>query len=283
MARNPHKVVGLQNLPNVEIVSAQLSDYELVSQLVIGKDALVHVALDYAEGGVQMLTHDTLASVHLFEKAAQAGVRQIIYTSSTASVDFLYTTEFGRIQYGGITIDETLKPYPTSYYGATKAASEMYLLATSHQYNTRVNIIRPGYIFGNPIVEGADTQPDARFRSIVQSALLGADIHVVRNDGTQFLSASHIAQVYNAVLNADCNRETFFALGSKFISWEEIANQTIKQLSSKSKLIVEDKGYAPGYTMFGVSKIEQYFGLKFSDEWTEILSHINYFAQLKNK
>lgn len=278
LARNPQKVAALQRLTKVEIVSVQLDDFESITKYVIGKDALIHIALDYAEGGVEMLTHDTLSSVHLFEKAAQAGVKQIIYTSSTASVDFLYMTEFGRKQYGGITIDETLKPYPTSYYGATKAASEMYLLATSHQYNTRVNIIRPGYIFGNPVVAGADTQPDSRFRSIVTSALLGEDIHVVKNDGTQFLSAGHIAQVYNAVLEANCNRETFFALGTKFISWEDIAIQAINQLSSKSKLVVEDRAYAPGYTMFGVSKIEQYFGLNFSNEWSEIVSHIEYFA-----
>lgn len=279
-ARNPNKVGGLQKLPGVTVVEAQLSDFEKISQLVKGKDAVIHVALDYADGAVAMLTHDTLGSVHLFEQSALAGVKQIIYTSSTASVDFLYMTEFGRKQYGGITIDETLKPYPTSCYGATKAASELYLLAISHEHDLRVNIIRPGYIFGNPIVPGADTQPDGRFREIVQRAKTNEDIVVVKNDGTQFLSASHIARVYDAVLANTCQRETFFALGTTFISWEEISKYTIDTLQSSSKLVVEDRGYAPGYTMFGVSKIENHFGLRFDAEWDEIKKHIAYFASL---
>ena len=279
MARNTDQVPALKHLPGVSIVKAGIHDYDAIKDLVKGKDAVVHIALDYADGAVNMLKHDTLGSVNLFEESGKAGVKQIIYTSSTATLDFLYMTEYGWKNFGGKTVDENTKPYPTTCYGATKAASEVYLMAVSHEQNLRVNIIRPGYIFGNPVVPGADSQPDQRFRSIVESAKRGEDVNVVKNDGTQFLSANHIAQVYDAVLNDNCQRETYFALGSKFISWEEIAQYAISSLKSKSKLIVEDKGYSPGYNMFGVSKIEKTYGLNFNNEWDMIKEHVDYLSK----
>lgn len=276
MARNADKVPALKQLPGVTIAQASMLDFDKVTRLVEGKDAVIHVALDFAHGAVNMLLHDTLGSVHLFEESGKAGVKQLIYTSSTATTDFLYMTEYGREHFGGRSVDETVKPYPTTYYGATKAASEMFLMAVSHEQNMRVNIIRPGYIFGNPAVPGADTQPDQRFQSIVESAARGEDVRVVKNDGTQFLSANHIAKVYDAVLNNSCQRETFFALGSKFISWEKIAEYAITSQRSCSSLIVEDRNYSPGYDMFGVGKIDNTLGLTFDKEWDMITQHIDY-------
>jgi len=184
MARNANKIPALKKLQGIEIIQASLSNFEMVESLVRGKDAVIHVALDYKDGAVNMLEHDTLGSVHLLEAAAKAGVEQIIYTSSTATCDFIYMTDYGRQSMAGKTIDEEFKPRPASFYGATKAATEMYAMALSHEYKIRVNIIRPGYIFGNPALEGAPTQPDSRFKDYVTKIKNNETVSVSHNDGT---------------------------------------------------------------------------------------------------
>jgi UDP-glucose 4-epimerase len=283
MARRANKIPALLTLPGIEIKQASLSNFEMVQSLVQGKDAVIHVALDYKDGAVNMLEHDTLGSVHLFEAAAKAGVEQIIYTSSTATCDFIYMTEWGRTTFAGKTLDESFKPRPTTFYGATKAATEIYLMAISHEYPIRMNIIRPGYIFGNPVVEGAPTQPDTRFKDLVLKIKNNEDVTVANNDGTQFLSAGNIAKVYSKLLVSDLNRESFFVLGSKFISWERICKNLISEIGSKSKLIVEGDsvdGKTPeDFQTFGVSKLERVLGFKFDNEWEKIQEHVKYFLQ----
>jgi len=281
MARSANKIPALKLLPGIEIVQASLSNFEMVETLVRGKDAVIHVALDYCDGAVNMLEHDTLGSVHLFESAAKAGVEQIIYTSSTATCDFIYMTDYGRTNYSGVTLDEEFKPRPTTFYGATKAATEMYLMALGHEYNIRINIIRPGYIFGNPVIEGAPSQPDSRFKDLVSKIKNNQDVTVAKNDGTQFLSAKSIAKVYSKLLVSNLNRETFFVLGSKFISWERICQSLITEIGSTSTLTVEgnpNDGKTPeDFQTFGVTKLEKILGFSFNNEWTHIQEHVHYF------
>jgi len=280
MARDANKIPALHQLAGIEIVEALLSEFEKVKSIVKGKDALIHVALDYRDGAVNMLEHDTLGSVHLFESAAKAGVEQIIYTSSTASCDFIYMTDYGRNNFAGVTLDEEIKPRPATFYGATKAATEMYLMALSYEYDIRMNIIRPGYIFGNPVIEGASTQPNSRFKEIVTKIKKNEDITVAHNDGTQFLSAESIAKVYARLLLSNLNRETFFVLGSKFISWERICQNLISEIDSTSSLIVKGDvsvgKTSEDFQTFGVSKLETVLGFKFDNEWESIQNHVHY-------
>ena len=269
---------ALLRLPGISIVQASMGDKEKINDAVKEMDALIHVALDYCDGALNMLEHDTAGSVHLFEAAAKAGIKHIIYTSSTATCDFVYMTEYGRKNFSGVSLTEEFKPRPATFYGATKAATEMYLMALSHKYNVKMNIIRPGYIFGNPVVEGAPTQPDSRFADYVRNIKQGNDVNVHFNDGTQFLSAGHIAMVYASLLTSDLNRETFFVLGSKFISWERICRSLIEETGSGSKLVVEGGGTPvdENFQTFGVIKLKTILGLSFDNEWDEIQKHVHY-------
>jgi len=292
MARNENKIPALKTLRGVVVKKALMSDFDLVQELVKGQDAVVHVALDYMEGAVNMLQHDTLGSVHLLEAAAKAGVKQVIYTSSTASVDFVYTTDYGRKTFANQSLDETHCTWPTSFYGATKAATEVFLMAISHTYGMKMNIVRPGYIFGNPAIIGAPIEPDNRFSKLVADIRNNQDVTISKGDGTQFLSAPNIAKVYGKILLSDCNRETFFALGSKFISWEHICQYLIANTKSTSNILFDNAGaseqltpiadfdYIPDSNLsFGVNKIRDVFGFNFDDEWEHIKEHLHYLLQ----
>jgi UDP-glucose 4-epimerase len=213
-----------------------------------------------------MLTKDTASSVFLFEKAAEAGIKKFIYTSSTAALG-----EFRQ------DMDEEMKSKPVNYYCATKAASEEYLMALSYQYPMVCAVIRPGYTFGNPAVEGAPMEVDSRFREIVISALQGRDIIVTENDGTQFIWAGDLAKLYVSVLEKGENRNIYFGLARNFVTWEKIAEQAIMFTGSKSRIVKKSPEAGGPACLFTLEKIKDSFGFSF-ESWDRIVDHVKYLA-----
>lgn len=280
LARNENKVPALKNIEKINIVQGDLSDHDLIKKLIEGKDAVILVALKYTKNtGWEVLSDDTLANVRISDIAAAAGVKHFIYTSSTAANDHVYMVEQNKIDGLIKIVGSSSKQHPATFYGATKAATENFLMAQSYLSNMRINIVRPGYVFGNPVIEGGNTQADSRFGDIIKSALKNETIDVVKTDGTQFIWAGDLAKLYIAILNSDVNRKTYFGLSKIFVSWEDIAHETIKRCNSSSVVKVEDKGYCEDVTFFDVSDMKNEFGLEF-DPWNKIKEHIDYYIEL---
>ena len=281
LARNANKVPAFHTLPNVHVLQVPMTDFEGTSKAVKGMDACVHVALNYNdESAYQMLMNDTAPSVYLAREAAKAGVKHFIYTSSTAANDNVYSQANPPVlTESQANVKVASKHDPQTYYGATKAAIENYLMAISSQAGMRVNIIRPGYTFGNPVIEGAFTQPDTRFKNIVEAAVHGKDIEVIKHDGTQFLWGGDLAKIYVAVLNSAFNKHTYFGLSKEFTSWEFIANEAVRICNSSSKVVIKDMGWKDTPILFDVSDIKKDFGFSFSP-FPYIQEHIAYFKSV---
>ena len=174
----------------------------------------------------------------------------------------------------------TAKQHPATFYGATKAASENFVTAQSHLSSMRVNIIRPGYVFGNPVVPGGSIQGDLRFREIVRCAIQNRSIRVTKNDGTQFIWAGDLARLYLAVLHSSMNRRTYFGLSKHFVSWHRIAQAAVEMSGSSSRIELEDKGWAENGLSWDVSDMKRDFGLEF-DPWERIVEHLDYCFKLE--
>jgi UDP-glucose 4-epimerase len=224
---------------------------------------LVHVALGWGEGGLLMLQADTAASVGLFEAAHAAGVRRIIYTSSTAAVGE---------QRGDDREDCPLRP--TDYYGATKASTEMFARAFARTTKVPVHVIRPGYIFGEPVVEGASVYSDKRFRNICHAIRDGQPVRLIQNDGTQFLHASNLAKVYEALLTHEVGFSTHFALAKDWCSWADIARMAMAEHGREVPIEFEDRGYGPAL-LYDLSAIERDFGLAFPSR-EQLRAHVRW-------
>jgi UDP-glucose 4-epimerase len=253
LARNPEKVPGLTGLPGVRIIHGTLYDFEIIKKNLQNCDACIHIALGWGDSAVDMLKNDTIPTVYLMEESAKSGLKAFIYTSSSAAVGYSQIED----------INEESKTKPVDYYGAAKAASENFLHAVSYNYSMRCNIIRPGYTFGNPVVNGGFMQPDARFRDIVIKAKQNIDINLIKYDGTQFIDADDLAKIYLSVLNSNVNRQIYFGLSTEYVTWEEIARETIKLIDSKSVIKLIDKGYDENPHLYIVDKIKRDFGLDF--------------------
>jgi UDP-glucose 4-epimerase len=260
----------LKKTTGVFVIEGTIYDQTIMEKALKDCDACVHIALGWGETPTTMLEKDTAVTVFLMEAAERAGVKQFLYTSSTAAVG-----KFRR------KMTEAIDLSPVDLYGATKAASEAYLLGFAAKAKIRCNIIRPGYTFGNPAFPDGVTQPDRRFNQIVAAAKKNEPIKVTQYDGTQFIWAGDLAKLYGAVLKSDMTRRTFFGLSSEFVTWETVAHQAIGLTGSKSNIVVEDKGWDAEPMMFDLSLIKMEFGLDFVAS-PEIARHLEYLAKMAN-
>jgi UDP-glucose 4-epimerase len=255
--RGPGKVPALGTLAGVTLARLDLGDPASFAAPLRGADVLVHVALGWGDTGPEMLARDTAASVGLLEAARQAGVRRVVYTSSTAANGEMVALN-----------SEDRQPRPTDLYGATKAATELFARAYAHQQKLPVHVVRPGYIFGEPVVPGARSQPDRRFRQICEAVREGRAVKLVKHDGTQFLHAADIAEVYLRLVESPgvAPFSIHYALSKDWTSWEKVALWAMEAAGREVPIDVEDRGYGAEPYLFDVSRIEREFGLAFGNE-----------------
>ncbi|MDR0331705.1 MAG: NAD(P)-dependent oxidoreductase [Chitinispirillales bacterium] len=268
LSRNPGKYPSLSK--KAELVSGSITDYNLIAKCVQGCDAVIHIALGWGNEPVSMLTADTAATVNLLELSEKAGVKKFIYTSSTAAM--------GQMRQ---VMEESIANIPVDLYGSTKAASEAYVLGfrkycEGREVSMKRNVIRPGYTYSTPPYPDGATQPDARFRDIANAVVNNRPVVLTRRDGTQFISAGEIAQLYLKLAESDKNEEVYLALGNAFTSWERIAQIAKEECpSSTSEIVLNDLGWGEEPMMFSVSRMDRDFGLSF-DSQKDLREHIRW-------
>lgn len=130
LARNKNKVPGMLNINGIEVVQVDITDKTLIKELMEEKDACIHVALNYTKNtGAEVLEDYTLPTVLMSDIAVEEKVKHFIYTSSTAVDDIYYMVSKDLYIEETENITEFTKQYPATFYGATRAASENYLIA----------------------------------------------------------------------------------------------------------------------------------------------------------
>lgn len=269
LSRDPKKHPSLAK--KAKLVKGKITDYELLAKYVKNCDAVIHIALGWGEEPVSMLMNDTAATVNLLEIAEKAGVQKFIYTSSTAAMGYMRAN-----------MDETFVNLPIDLYGSTKAASEAYVLGFTKYYGKgkevtmKRNIIRPGYTYSTPPFSDGSSQADMRFRNICNAIVNNKPVELIKNDGTQFISAEEIALVYMKLLESDKNEEVYLALGNTWFSWEDIAHTALQYYpQSKSEIVLNDIGWGDSPVLYNVTKMGRDFGLSF-DTRPELHAHIKW-------
>ncbi len=271
LARNPKKAPGLKDLKGVRVVKAPMDDFAALKRVIKKPDALVHIALCWGDTGPDMILNETLSSVKLIELGIKAGAKKIIFTSSTAAQGSL----------SGNT-DETAKPQPDDFYGATKASTEMFLSAYSKYFkHIHFNTIRPGYTFGNPAVAGGAMENDKRFFDICRNAASGKTIELIKHDGTQFIWAGHLAEIYVEVLAGRATNQVYYGLAKNFETWENVAkwavdfSRPLRKGKPDAKIVLKDLGWSNKPRLYKVDKIKKEFGLSF-DSTKLLKEHVSF-------
>ncbi|MBN1799519.1 MAG: NAD(P)-dependent oxidoreductase [Spirochaetales bacterium] len=265
-ARNPHKIIGFSGLAKLHWIEGTLDDLETMCMGLKNQDVCIHLALGWDSTAQGMLQRDTKPAVALAETAARIGLKRFIYVSSTAAIG----------EYRA-SMDEDSVCRPLDNYGATKAATEAFVCAISKTYSLPCTIIRPGYVFGEPAVEGAPMEPDDRFRAMVKALKTGEDLEYIRNDGTQFIWVGDLIKVFLASLRDYALTNVYLAVGSEYITWEEICLKARELLGSRSVVRTRDLGWSEAACTYDYSRIAGELGLVF---WSRkrICDHIMYIS-----
>ena len=133
----------------VEWLPGQLGDAAAARELVRGADALVHAAVEWVgprnrgRGGHGapdvFLGVNLTGSLQLFQAALEAGVPRCVFVSTCAVHEVILPDR---------PLDETHPLWPTSHYGAHKAALEAFVHSYGLGQGWPVCALRPTGIYG---------------------------------------------------------------------------------------------------------------------------------------
>lgn len=198
-----HTVIGIDNLstgllqflikakpnPRFTFIEADLIDETLISKVLIGIDAVFHLAANAdIRGGLDHprkdLEQNTLVTFNVLEGMRQAGVRRIIFSSTAAALgepEIFPTPENCAI------------PVQTSLYGASKMACEGLISAYCEGYGFE------GYIFRFVSLLGP-RYPHGHVFDFVRKLREDPTRLLILGDGQQRKSYLHIEDCLDALL-----------------------------------------------------------------------------------
>jgi UDP-glucose 4-epimerase len=218
----------------LEVVAGDVRDLSLLQRVMAGAQVVFHLAvrcvrLSLDEPGEN---HEVNASgtLNALRAARGAGVQRFVYCSSSEV--------YGDVQrLGDAGLSEDSPKEPTTIYGASKLAGELYTLAYQKTYGLPACVVRPFNAYGpRAHYEGAFGEVIPRFALWISAGLPP----VIFGDGTQTRDFTFVEDTAAGLLAAaECDELLGDSLN--LAHGEEIAIDTI------ARLICELRGvtYAP--------------------------------------
>ena len=214
---------------HVEWVPGELAGGE-ESSFVDGCDAVVHSAL-YHPGGTfrggegdipEFVEKNVLGTIRLIEAACTAGVERFVFLSTCAVHEKILDDR---------PLDETHPLWPTSHYGAHKAAVEKFVHSYGLGMGYPVCALRPTGVYGfkRPVAQ-------SKWFDLVRAVVRGED--VVCERGGKEVHAADVARAAGLLLRADERAVTGEAFNccDRYISEYDVAT-LVKRLSGSSSRI----------------------------------------------
>ena len=266
VARSPAKLGPFARIPGLRIVTADLEQRETVARALEGQNVCVHAALLWGESGTELEMRDIAVAAKLFDDAGRAGVARCVFMSSTA-VHRPFSLE----------MSEEDRLTTTDYYGANKAAGEVFLRAACAAHNMTGIVIRPGPVVGPPAFAGASFHSDHRIANMVSAAMRAYPLEVPGGDGRQLCDVATLAKLVHMLADLENPRPTYICVDSEVLSWERIAQQVVACVNSESEVrILPSKQEA--IPRFRPTLIEELLGGPM-DSRHALVAHIQHLAQ----
>ena len=223
---------------NVEWLAGSLGDTAAASALVRGVDAVVHSALEWPrEGGFRFsaakeqerfLEANLMGSLRLFQEAFAAGVPRFVFISTCAVHEVILDDR---------PLDETHPLWPTSQYGAHKAALEKFVHSLGLGQGWPICALRPTGIYGL-----AHPTSASRWFDLVGQVIRGEPISSAR--GGKEVHASDVARAVELLLSADAKTIAgqSFNCYDRYIAEQDVARIARELTGSKSTIADLNRG-----------------------------------------
>ena len=215
-------------------VQGELTNIKSMNRLVQGVDAVIHAALFRpgrrfrgAEGDLPtFVERNLLGTIQLIECARSAGVGRFVFISTCAVHERILDDR---------TLDEAHPLWPTSHYGAHKAAIEKFIHSYGFGSGYDICSLRPTGIYGvaRPI-------ENSKWYDLVQRVARGEVIS--SGSGGKEVHASDVAQAAELLLTADGVAGEAYNCYDMYIADGFVAQIAKELTGSKSKIESLNKG-----------------------------------------
>lgn len=175
---------------NIHFVKDDLSNFDLVGQLVRDVDVVVHLAAQGSvpksiENPMRMFENNLVNSLNLLENCRKYGVKFIFASSSSV---------FG--SNSKIRINENTKTNPVSPYGASKCAMEKIINSYVHSYAIETLVFRFFNVYGP--MQNQSSQYSAVIPKFISKGLKGESLEIY-GDGEQIRDFTFVKDVVEII------------------------------------------------------------------------------------
>ena len=183
----------LEGLSNVRIAEADITDRDAMHELCAGAEVVFHLAISCLRTsfGQPYMSHDINAggTLSLCLAAQERRVKRFLYVSSSE----VYGSALA------VPMSEEHPLQPTTVYGASKLAGELYAQAVGRTYGLPVSVVRPFNTYGpREPWQGARAEVIPRFLL----ALEAGHAPVVYGDGLQTRDFTYVEDTVRGLLLA---------------------------------------------------------------------------------
>ncbi len=213
----------------VDWLPGTLNDNEAGRRLLEGCDAVIHSALHHPGGGFrggegplsEFVETNVVGTIRLIEQALAAEVPRFVFISTCAVHEIILPDR---------RLDEEHPLWPTSHYGAHKAAIEKFIHSYGLGHGYEICSLRPTGIYGLM----SDVRQSKWF-DLVQRVARGEQVEVSR--GGKEVHAADVARAAELLLSAPGIAGQAYNCYDRYISEYDVAT-TAKQISGSSAEIV---------------------------------------------
>ena len=239
---------------SIEWVEGGLYDAAAGRSLVDGCDAVIHAALHHPGGGfrggegelLSFVEKNVLGTLQLIEAARAAGVGRFVFISSCAVHERILDDR---------PLNETHPVWPTSHYGAHKAAIEKFVHSFGFGLGYPICALRPTGVYGL-----AQPAPDSKWFDLVQAVVRGKSVTCRR--GGKEVHAADVAKAAEILLTAEGIAGEAYNCCDRYVSDYEVA--TIARELCDSHAAIEGGPTKPKHNI--VTKKLEALGMRFGGE-----------------
>jgi len=183
----------LENRPGARIIKADVTDRERMRELCEEVEVVFHLAISCLRTSLNhpVLSHDINAggTLSVCMAARERAVQRFLYVSSSEVYGTAVSTP----------MSEAHPCRPTTVYGASKLAGELYALAYHRTYGMPVSVVRPFNTYG-PREPHSGSRAEVIPRFILQ--LAAGEPPVVYGDGLQTRDFTYVEETVEGLVRA---------------------------------------------------------------------------------
>jgi nucleoside-diphosphate-sugar epimerase len=238
---------------SIEWLPGQLGDASATMALIRGVDVVVHAAVDWAgprnrhrEQVDPFIQQNLVGSLQLFQAAFAAGIPRFVHISTCAVHEVILPDR---------PLDETHPLWPTSHYGAHKAALEKFVHSYGLGHGWPICAVRPTGIYGV-----AHPPQNTRWYDLVGQVIRGEAISTAA--GGKEVHAADVAKAVELLLNADAKAVAGRAFNcyDMYIAEQEVARIAQELTGSSSAIANLNKGPKNQIVTEKIRKLGMTFG-----------------------